>query len=477
MLELWLHLLAAVLAVTLARGLIVFLVAWCLTQVAKKMPGEFRYAVWMGVIGGFVLIPLAWLLLPPIRLNAWIRIQPASSYRLAAAVVLSRSDYALLIEKARQQAWAVAPPATWRVNGLLLTLVLAWLIGILFLGARLLWGRSRLHRIVSQAKGHGHLQALTDRLSARSAVRTRIRLLLSPACRVPFACGILRPAVLLPADAERWPQSRLKAALAHELAHIRRGDLVVQCAGYIVCVLFWFAPPVWLAYAAMLGEAETCCDQQVINWGFRGPEYARDILELARNCQGRILLPSTSSAIGRERMLKNRIRRVLSLEPGLPPRRGRRVLRAAPFGLIGLVLILALTAQAKPLPLPSSDAIFGTWVNAAYDKAVVEATAKMVLTPEGNELDFRKVADSEPFAIGKLTTEAVWIDAEGNRWYKMVWIGDYNPAPAQQPRFKCFLLARVNPAGDILETINGQKAYPRDLKDVSCSPCLQYYRQ
>jgi len=88
--------------------------------------------------------------------------------------------------------------------------------------------------------------------------------------------------IVLPADSEGWPDDRLSSVLAHEIAHVCRYDVLIQSAAYLVCALFWFAPPLWLAYAALLREAETCCDQRVVEMGVYAPEYARTIVELAR---------------------------------------------------------------------------------------------------------------------------------------------------------------------------------------------------
>jgi beta-lactamase regulating signal transducer with metallopeptidase domain len=476
--ERWAHLLAAALVVTLVRGLALFVVAYALTALCRRLSSETRHLLWLGVIAAFPLIPLAWLLAPAVRLNTWIRVRPADSYRLAAAAILARAEYVQLIERAREQAAMAAQPQVRQLPAILPALVVAWVTGMFFLVGRLLFGSTRLRRLVAAAGADERLQAQADKLSRQMASRRSIRLRLSPSCRIPFACGIRQPTILLPKNAKRWPANRLRASLAHELAHIRRRDLLAQSIGYDICVLFWFFPPLWLAYAALMREAETCCDQQVINRGFRGPEYARDIVDLARSCEGRILLPSVSSVIGRESMLKERIRKVLSLEPGRPQSAVRRALQAAAICLACVAPILALTAQARPLLLHPSDPLFGTWANSAYDSAAVEISAKMVLSADGGEIDYRKTMDAQPYAEGKLTLEVAWVDAEGNHWYKLLWVGDYHPLPLKEPRFSAYVLTKVNAAGDVLETISHTYAYPKDLDDVTkdSSAHLEYRR-
>ncbi len=79
------HLLAALLAVALVRGLVVFAAAWAATAFLKRLSSETRHLIWLGVIASFLLIPLAWLVLPHVRVGVWIPLAPTAAYRLAAA--------------------------------------------------------------------------------------------------------------------------------------------------------------------------------------------------------------------------------------------------------------------------------------------------------------------------------------------------------------------------------------------------------
>ena len=472
-----LHLVGALLAVTLVRGLAVFLAAFAVMSLVKRLGSETRHVIWLGVITSFVLIPLAWLALPAVRIGAGILLEPAAPYRLAAAPALSRADYELLIQRAREQASLVPQLEVPLLRRVTLALVSTWSLGVVFLGVRMLLGRGRLRRLLAGSSRDARFQILADGLAGQLAVRRRIPVLLSPLCRIPFACGILRPRILLPQEAACWPSGRLHSALTHELAHIRRRDLTAQTVGYAVCVLFWFVPPLWLAYAAMLREAETCCDQQVINRGFRGPEYARDIVELARNCEGRILLPSISSVLRGKNGLKERVRKVLSLKPGGSAFGTRAVVRVLAICLVCAAPILALTAQARPLLLQRTDPLFGTWVNSAYEGNVCGVAAKSVFFADGSTFDYYKISDSKPFSAGNCAFESVWIDEEGNHWYRIGWVGDDFPRPLKEPRFKLHVLARVNAAGNWLDTIAGQYRYSENFKDVVCGVPLQYQRQ
>jgi hypothetical protein len=98
------HLAGALLAVALARGLAAFTAALAVTTLAKSLSSETKHLVWLSVVAGFLLIPLAWLLLPGVRLGAWIPVEPSAGYRLAAAPALSRTEYVGLVQSVREQA-------------------------------------------------------------------------------------------------------------------------------------------------------------------------------------------------------------------------------------------------------------------------------------------------------------------------------------------------------------------------------------
>jgi hypothetical protein len=300
--------------------------------------------------------------------------------------------------------------------------------------------------------------------------------LLSRQCRIPFAFGLLRPRIMLPKRAASWSTGRLHSALTHELAHIRRHDLAAQTGAFAVCILFWFVPPLWLAYAAMLREAETCCDQQVIDRGCRGSEYARDLVELARGCEGRILLPHLSSAAGRKSMLRERIRRVLTLRPGLPPFGTRSVVKVLVICLACAVPLLALTAQAKSAA--ADEPLFGTWVNEEFGTGK-GCPQKCMLYPDGRELDYMMTTDEQPWWENKFKIEDRWRDNDGNNWYTLSWTGGYYgyfDTSAVSCGSKGYSLVKVGASGTTIESVTAESRIP-DAEDWGLIPHPAYYRQ
>ncbi len=474
-LELWLHLAGALLAVTLVRGMAVFLAALAVTGLVRRLSAETRHLIWLGVITGFLLIPLAWLLLPPIRIGAAIALGPAAPLRLAAAPVLSAGEYARLVGRAGAsvELAARAPGALSLSSAIGLALLCCWPAGVLALAGRLVVGKRRLLQLAAGARASHRLQAAADALARLLAQRRSVPVAISPLCRIPFVFGLLRPRIVLPQEAAQWPAGKLSSALTHELTHIRRHDPLAQTAGYAICVLFWFLPPLWVAYAAMLREAETCCDQQVINRGFRGPEYAHDIVELARNCEGRILLPSISSAIGSKSLLKERIRRVLCLKPGRRQFGARAAVRVLAICLACMVPILALAAQVRPKVEP----LYGTWVEEYGTRK--GSPQRVVIFADGREMDYTMMADEEPYFEYDQKIIGQWIDREGNSWYQIRYLGWYHEffAPNElAPADKGYSLQRIDASGTRLEGVQAESRIP-DEEDWSLIPHWVYRKQ
>ena len=76
---------------------------------------------------------------------------------------------------------------------------------------------------------------------------------------------LLRPAVLLPSDSAGWPDSRRRAVLLHELAHVRRGDAATQLLARVALAFHWGNPLAWTAWGEFLKERERAADDLALN--------------------------------------------------------------------------------------------------------------------------------------------------------------------------------------------------------------------
>ena len=77
----------------------------------------------------------------------------------------------------------------------------------------------------------------------------------------PFVLGILRPRIYIPSG---LPEDALSCVLAHERAHIRRGDMLWKLCAWLITCLYWHHPLVWLSYSLFCRDMEFACDESAI---------------------------------------------------------------------------------------------------------------------------------------------------------------------------------------------------------------------
>jgi beta-lactamase regulating signal transducer with metallopeptidase domain len=170
-----------------------------------------------------------------------------------------------------------------RVEPLLPTLILVWLLGVSMLSLRLLTGwiwiqRLRTHGVSPAAEAW---QAMSVRLSRRLHIARAITLLESTLVDVPTVIGWLKPVVLLPATAlAALSPQQLEAILAHELAHIRRHDYLVNLLQTLVETLLFYHPAVWWLSRRIRIERENCCDDLAVSLCGDPVAYASALADL-----------------------------------------------------------------------------------------------------------------------------------------------------------------------------------------------------
>lgn len=248
--------------------------------------------------------------------------------------------------------------------GMGMAIVAAWLLGALAVLARLAagrWGAARLGRQaepVADPAWTGLLRGLSRELGLARPVR----LLRGGGATMPMTWGTLHPAILLPAEADAWPEERRRVVLMHELAHVARHDCLTQTLASAACALYWFHPAAWYAARRLRVERELACDDRVLQAGTRAREYAEHLLEVARAFRPARLAAPVAVSMARPSQLEGRLLAVLDSV------RDRRMPgRAAAAGAAALALLFLLplaavrpgSAQQTPPPVPPGVIISG----------------------------------------------------------------------------------------------------------------------
>lgn len=177
------------------------------------------------------------------------------------------------------------------VTRFLPAIVAVWILGVVLLSLRWMAAWACLRRVRSAASlaiPPAWNEALRE-MQRRLAVSTPVRLSINRLAQGPSVAGWLRPVILLPAAAlAGLDRPTLEAVLAHELAHIRRHDYLVNLAQVAVETLLFYHPAVWWVSREIRLERENCCDDAAAGVCGDRVIYARALVELeqARAEQG-----------------------------------------------------------------------------------------------------------------------------------------------------------------------------------------------
>lgn len=223
-----------------------------------------------------------------------------------------------------------------RIEPWLPVLVLAWLTGVAVLSLRLMSGwlwvqRIKSHGVSPAGDGWPHI---AQRLCRRLHIRRHVRLLESTIVDVPTVIGWIKPVILMPASAlAGLNPHQLEAILAHELAHIRRHDYLVNLLQTVVETLLFYHPAVWWLSRRIRAERENCCDDLAVSLCGDPYTYARALADLEdlRAPGRRFVMAANGSS------LVQRVRRLL----GAPSHAGR-----APGWLAGSASVLVVLGLA-----------------------------------------------------------------------------------------------------------------------------------
>ena len=96
---------------------------------------------------------------------------------------------------------------------------------------------------------------------------------------VPLTTGVLRPMIVLPATWRDWGEPKLRAVLAHELAHVSRGDALAQQCALVYRAFFWFSPLSWWLCHRLAELAEEAGDEAALAAGAGREDYAELLLQ------------------------------------------------------------------------------------------------------------------------------------------------------------------------------------------------------
>ncbi|HEY7922322.1 MAG TPA: M56 family metallopeptidase, partial [Vicinamibacteria bacterium] len=230
---------------------------------------------------------------------------------------------------------------------------LVWLAGFVLVGLPLLIGALRVswHARRTAPFASASWSALVEEVAESIELSRPVRLLRGRARSMPMAAGLLHPAVLLPEDAESWPCEQRRAVLTHELGHVKRHDCLTQALAHAACAVYWFHPLAWIAAWRLRVERERACDDLVLRAGANGPDYADQLLQLARDARGSSG-PAWALAMARPSQLEGRLLAIL--DPSRERQGLSRGMTAATAAAVALLAVVLAGLQPWAAPVSAN---------------------------------------------------------------------------------------------------------------------------
>jgi beta-lactamase regulating signal transducer with metallopeptidase domain len=262
------------------RSAVILAVALALTILLRRSSASARHTVWVLAMGGVLIMPVL-MLLPGWRvLPAWstASTQVVPGFSAGSLEQVTKSSEA-------DGAAAAASRALRAPAGL--PLVTVWACGAALSLLPMILGWRHLRRVERSCRACTDTKwlRLKEELEGVLGISRDVRLLVGRPGAMPMTWGLWRVRIALPAEAESWREPRMRLILLHELAHVRRQDVLTHTLARAACSLYWFNPLIWHALWRMRIERERACDDLVLAAGAPAPEYARELLALAAFCR------------------------------------------------------------------------------------------------------------------------------------------------------------------------------------------------
>ena len=398
------------LLVLIVKVTIILLAALGITRTMQRASAGARHLVWLVTLGTLLLVPTltAWgpisihVLAPVGAAPVVERRLPAPSAAVGAARTEKNDDMVgrALGPTAVGQVDAFMRPGTFMRSGTFMragSLMLAvWALVVLLVVASFAWSGLTVRRIVRHARAldvqawRTPLLEIADRMGLDEPPR----LLVSSHAKMPFACGLVTPTIVLPDECDSWSLDRRRAVLLHELAHVRRKDLLGHMLGRLVCAFYWFHPLVWMAAKRLRSESERACDDLALACGTRATDYAEHLLDIVTSVR-RDATPMVALAMARRKEFEGRMLAILDpdLRHSSPSRRQSAALIAA------LALVGGVVAAVAPAPRAATAATLPATIAAAPAPARAAPLAAHALAVQAAPV-IRSSTVAQPATVG-----------------------------------------------------------------------------
>jgi beta-lactamase regulating signal transducer with metallopeptidase domain len=275
------------------QGALIALLFGASNLVLRKVGASLRYSL--------ACLAMLLMLATTVTTFLWLGFHPAASVGALDTVLRPALLVSVSAVRTAGSGSAGIRLAQW-LDGRLIWMVALWSVGVVILSLRTAggWLLAQTLKRQSTSPAEPAWQDALVRLARRLEVRRHVTLCESMLAKVPTVIGCLRPVILLPVSAlVGLTPEMMEALLAHELAHIRRHDYLVNMLQTAVETLLFYHPAVWWIGKRIRQERENCCDDLAVAACGDALTYARALTELEqiRGTQPRLAMAATGGSL------------------------------------------------------------------------------------------------------------------------------------------------------------------------------------
>ncbi|RRB07218.1 M56 family metallopeptidase [Larkinella rosea] len=393
---------------TLWQGTVLVAAAALALRLTQKRASSVRYGIGIGTLVLQLLMFLA---------TCWLGYEPFQT--------------TMLIDGGSQNALILTPPisTTWideltsGLNHYFPLLVTVWSCGAALLMVRLLGGWVFVQRLTRKnaKEAPQAWQTYLNQVSRQLGISGAIRLVESSEISVPMTIGWLKPIVLIPIGLLAGLSPRqVEAVLAHELAHIRRYDYLINLIQSAVEILLFFHPAIWWLSARVREEREHCCDDVAIRLCGDRASLAQALVHIEERRQAVLSTPALAMAFGaRKQSFVQRVKRVIGIS--------EKQSNAKPNGLLvaGCLVLLTGLVTGQTVFQPANghrrygdSTTINTWksdTDTNIDRSEPKEINLTLLEKREPQVEFVKTDTIDPFTRIRLEKELEYHTEEMKR--------------------------------------------------------------
>ena len=332
--------------------------AWVCMKFANRLPAKYRHAVWVATLLLGVVLPLM-SLAGPIGGSADTVGSVHVAKKDGSNPLLERNATGLRFSGVhrRSQRVALGAKLQW-------TLAIVYIAILAYRLLRLIWAWRRTMQLLANVKDMNlppAIREIVNRLEQEGSLG-KVLIQSSLEAASPFITGIRQPMLVIPERLlQKSSEADLSLVLAHELAHLRRRDFLLNLVYEIASIPVAFHPITTLIKQKIEDSRELACDEIAAEQTGSRSEYASSLLRIAQSISGESMEGQASHVLGlfETDNLEVRIMSLLARKKQIGEKVGRIVLGAV--GAVFAVVCLGMSGFALQVNAASSEAYAGTW--------------------------------------------------------------------------------------------------------------------